>query len=170
MKNNKVCKHFSEDIMLLAYGEDLPAAKKKELEIHLKSCSSCRQELSELRSFRKKVKDSINLGKLPEKFWESNLESIKKELTSSSFSRFLNMKLVGSLALACVIALVLAVSSSMKKSSNIAPENQLTVTATVSNQTDTTDKQIVAQIEVLENLDVLENILNIVEKGKTDQG
>ncbi|RLA96739.1 MAG: hypothetical protein DRG83_17120, partial [Deltaproteobacteria bacterium] len=105
-----------------------------------------------------------------EKFWESNLESIKEELTSSSFSRFLNMKLVGSLALACVIALVLAVSSSMKKSSNIAPENQLTVTATVSNQTDTTDKQIVAQIEVLENLDVLENILNIVEKGKTDRG
>ncbi len=179
MKDRRVCRHFHDDLILLAYDEPITPERKKEIEGHLGKCSACRNELAQLRLLRKKVKESSSLDDLPEKFWESSLESVRGEIcfrnqTTSRITQFFSMisnaKLVVPVVVTCLLLFALIIGTGSRRSSpnKINVSGRANVARII--QPETNDKQIVAQIEVLENLDVLENILNIVEKERTDQG
>lgn len=169
MKKQEVCERFSEDLLLLAYDE-LSEPRKKELEKHLDECPYCQTELSRLRLLKKEVKNSVKVDELSEHFWEKNLESIRERVSTEKSHKAWYPKLAASLAAACIVAIALVVGTSMKKTS--LKDRKPVVNSSMSNvsRAETDDSQIVARMEVLENLDVLENILNIVEKDKVDQG
>ncbi len=169
MKKQNVCEQFSEDLMLFAYDE-LPQDRKKELRKHLTCCLVCQTELARLKLFRKKIRSEAEIDELPESFWESNLESIREKSRSRSFRDFFRLRLVGSIAVACVIAVALLIGTRIEKNKDYEVRKPATIKVSSNKQIEINDKQIVAQMEVLENLDVLENILNIVEKDKVDQG
>ncbi len=169
MKKERVCEHFSEDLLLLAYDE-LDETRKKELEKHLEECPRCQTELSRLRLLKKEVKNSAKVDGLPELFWEKNLESIRERVSTERTRKAWYPKFAASLVAACIVIIALVVGTGMKKTS--LKEQKQAVSSSISNvsRAETDDSRIVAQMEVLENLDVLENILNIVEKQKVDRG
>ncbi len=169
MKGQKVCEHFSEDLVLLAYDE-LDESRKKELKKHLAGCLSCQTELSKLKIFKKEVKNAFDADEFSENFLQSNLESIKSAVSNRRSSKSWIPRFAGAAAAACIITITLVIGTNTKKTSTKRPDQIVasSIQHTIRNGTD--DNQIVAQIEILENLDVLENILNIVEEDKIDQG
>lgn len=177
MKTKNNCKDFSEDLLLFAYSEPLPLSRKEKLEKHLEKCPACQKELKNYAQLQKDVVNADITRLLSEDFWNTGAEEIKhkiktqktKKLFGLDFPGIWSAKFLGSLAMICLfLAAVFIGTHGYRPFSKNTSQNTRISGAVEKGSVD--DQEIVAQMDMLENLDVLENILTIVEQKQGIQG
>ena len=147
------------------------------MEKHLEKCPACKEELESFIQLQKEVANSDISRLLSEDFWNANADTIKHKIRTHKTKRLFGLefpglwsaKFMGFLAMVCLFLAAVFIGSHGYRpfSTNTSQNARMPGVVKVGSMD---EQQIVAQMDMLENLDVLENILTIVEQKQGNQG